>query len=170
MKSPRVGMSATPRTATARRAVIATVIAEQNINSQNQLVEELAKLGFKVTQATLSRDLEIIGAVKATGNDGYVRYFVPSDKDTSLHTPGSDMVLVRAISELLLSAVSSGVMLVLHTPPGAAQFLAGHIDRGNLFDTLGTVAGDDTIFMVARSEDSAKNICLELLALAESGK
>jgi transcriptional regulator of arginine metabolism len=61
-------------------------------------------------------------------------------------------------------------MLVLHTPPGAAQFLAGHIDRGNLFDTLGTVAGDDTIFMVARSENSAKNICLELLALAESGK
>jgi len=124
--------------------------------------------GFNVTQATLSRDLEGLGATKKQGVNG-AHYVVSNTANTSLRAEGSQPALVRALHELLLRAESSQVMVVVHTPPGGAQFLAGHLDRSGCFDTLGTVAGDDTIFLVARNKVHAKKICSDLVALAESG-
>lgn len=159
-----------PQTVSSRRSLIAELVNSQNIHSQNELLELLLGKGFSVTQATLSRDLESIGAIKAHGISGEpAHYVVSADADTSLRAEGSQPALVRALHELLLSAEFSQVMVVVHTPPGGAQYLAGHLDRSGCFDTLGTVAGDDTIFMVARDENQAKKICSELVALAESG-
>jgi len=159
-----------PQTVSSRRSLIAELVNSQNIHSQNELLDLLQDKGFSVTQATLSRDLESLGAVKAHGLSGTAaHYVVSSDTNTSLRAEGSQPALVRALHELLLSAEFSQVMVVVHTPPGGAQYLAGHLDRSGCFDTLGTVAGDDTIFMVARNENQAKKICSELVALAESG-
>lgn len=159
-----------PQTVSSRRSLIAELVSSQNIQSQNVILELLRGRGFSVTQATLSRDLEALGATKAPGSKAApAHYVISSETDTSLRTEGSLPSLVRALHELLLSAEFSQVMVVIHTPPGGAQYLAGHLDRSGCFDTLGTVAGDDTIFMVARDQEDAKKICSELVALAESG-
>jgi Arginine repressor len=150
--------------------LISELVSDQQVTSQQDLLELLRKRGFVVTQATLSRDLEALGAIKRNSeNEPIAHYVVPIETNTALRSDGAQAALVRSLHELLLSAEFSQVMVVVHTPPGGAQFLAGHLDRSGRFDTLGTVAGDDTIFLVARSEDHAKTICNDLVALAESG-
>ena len=159
-----------PATVSSRRSLVADLVSTNRVHSQQELLELLQAQGFSVTQATLSRDLEALGATKPSDPDGSgAHYIVPSESNTSLRAQGSRQALMRALHELLLSAEYSQVMVVVRTPPGGAQFLAGHLDRRGCFDTLGTVAGDDTIFLVARSEIEAKKICNDLVALAESG-
>ena len=159
-----------PATVSSRRSLVADLVSTNRVHSQQELLELLRTQGFSVTQATLSRDLEALGATKSLDPGGSGAYYiVPSESNTSLRAQGSQQALVRTLHELLLSAEYSQVMVVVRTPPGGAQFLAGHLDRSGCFDTLGTVAGDDTIFLVARSETEAKKICNDLVALAESG-
>ena len=159
-----------PATVSSRRSLVADLVSTNRVHSQQELLELLRTQGFSVTQATLSRDLEALGATKSLDPGGSGAYYiVPSESNTSLRAQGSQQALVRTLHELLLSAEYSQVMIVVRTPPGGAQFLAGHLDRSGCFDTLGTVAGDDTIFLVARSETEAKKICNDLVALAESG-
>ena len=159
-----------PATVSSRRSLVADLVSTNRVHSQQELLELLRTQGFSVTQATLSRDLEALGATKSLDPGGSGAYYiVPSESNTSLRAQGSQQALVRTLHELLLSAEYSQVMVVVRTPPGGAQFLAGHLDRSGRFDTLGTVAGDDTIFLVARSETEAKKICNDLVALAESG-
>jgi transcriptional regulator of arginine metabolism len=159
-----------PQTVSSRRSLIADLLTTRHVHNQSDLLELMRDKGFIVTQATLSRDLEALGATKAHGSGGTsAHYVVSSVANTSLRAEGSQPALVRALHELLLSAEFSQVMVVVHTPPGGAQFLAGHLDRSGCFDTLGTVAGDDTIFLVARNAQHAKKICSDLVALAESG-
>ena len=159
-----------PTTVSSRRSLVADLVSTNRVHSQQELLELLRTQGFSVTQATLSRDLEALGATKSLDPGGSGAYYiVPSESNTSLRAQGSQQALVRTLHELLLSAEYSQVMIVVRTPPGGAQFLAGHLDRSGCFDTLGTVAGDDTIFLVARSETEAKKICNDLVALAESG-
>ncbi len=160
----------TPQTVSSRRSLIADLVSTHQVHSQHELLELVRVKGFTLTQATLSRDLEALGATKARDASGSgAHYIVPSEANTSLRAEGSQQALVRALHELLLSAECSGAMVVVHTPPGGAQFLAGHLDRSGCFDTLGTVAGDDTIFLVARSEVQANKICDDLVSMAESG-
>ena len=159
-----------PQTVSSRRSLVADLVSANRVHSQQELLDLMRGKGFSVTQATLSRDLEALGATKSPDPEGSgAHYIVPSESNTSLRVQGSQQALVRALHELLLSAEYSQVMVVVHTPPGGAQFLAGHLDRSGCFDTLGTVAGDDTIFLIARSETQAKKICNDLVALAESG-
>ncbi|MCH9831508.1 MAG: arginine repressor [Actinomycetia bacterium] len=159
-----------PQTVSSRRSLISELVSDHQVTSQQDLLELLRKRGFVVTQATLSRDLEALGAIKRNSeNEPIPHYVVPIETNTALRSDGAQAALVRSLHELLLSAEHSQVMVVVHTPPGGAQFLAGHLDRSGRFDTLGTVAGDDTIFLVARSEDHAETICNDLVALAESG-
>jgi transcriptional regulator of arginine metabolism len=130
----------------------------------------LAEEGISVTQATLSRDLEALGAVKRMDASGQVRYEITHviETDTSLPMTLSEQSLARAAHELLLRAEAAGNIAVLHTPPGAAQFFAGQLDRSAAFDTVGTVAGDDTIIIVNRSPEDAVKLCQSLLELAEA--
>lgn len=160
-------MNGSPRTATARRARIAALLATHEVTSQEELGHLLARDGVHVTQATLSRDLVALGAVKA--GDGRQHYVIDAaaEGDTSIPLAGQEAAVARVVSELLVRAESAGQIAVLHTPPGAAQFLAGHLDRSPTFDTVGTVAGDDTIIIVMRTEQDAQELCQALLRMAD---
>ena len=138
-----------PATKAARHGVIVETIRTREVRSQPELLAVLAEVGITVTQATLSRDLEELGAVKLRGVDGGAgRYVIPED-GAPRPTGGTDR-LDRMLAELLLSHSASGNLAVLRTPPGAAQYLASVIDRAALEDVVGTIAGDDTILVVAR--------------------
>ena len=156
-----------PHTVTARRARIAQLLATHDIVSQEELGQLLAQDGVHVTQATLSRDLLALGAVKSS--DDRHRYVIDRSNgtDTSIPLPGQDAAVARAVAELLVRAEAAGQIAVLQTPPGAAQFLAGHLDRSTAFDTVGTVAGDDTIIIVMRTPKDAKDLCQTLLRMAD---
>lgn len=160
-------MTGSPRTATARRARIASLIATHQIGSQEELGHLLAGDGIHVTQTTLSRDLVALGATKATDVDGHAHYVLDSAGDTSIPLAGSDTSLARVANELLLRAESAGNIAVLHTPPGAAQFFAGHLDRSQAFEPVGSVAGDDTVIIVMRSPEQAEELCTSLLRMAD---
>jgi transcriptional regulator of arginine metabolism len=162
-------MTGSPRTMTARRARIATIIATTLIGSQEELGTALAAEGIHVTQATLSRDLDAIGALKSVDEEGR-QYYSLSDhaaSDTSIPSVESDTTLVRTAAELVVRAEAAGNIVVVHTPPGAAQFLAGQLDRSTMLDCVGCVAGDDTILIVLRTPDDAHDYCATLLTVAE---
>jgi transcriptional regulator of arginine metabolism len=154
-----------PVTKTARQARITTLIREKAIRSQTELVELLAAEGIQVTQATLSRDLEELGALKLRAADGGPGgYFIPEDGNPALRRPEQAPArLQRLLKELLTGTDSSGNLAVLRTPPGAAQFLASALDRAGLPEVVGTIAGDDTILVVAR-QSGADGTTGELLA------
>jgi transcriptional regulator of arginine metabolism len=154
-----------PRTMNARRARIRTILEVREVASQAELGQLLAAEGIEATQATLSRDLDAIGAIKATSADGHVRYVVPGDATPRID-PGVDGV-ARLAAELLLSAEPAMNMAVLRTPPGGAMYLAGSLDRSGTPEVVGTVAGDDTVFVVTRSEADAASLCRRLLQLAD---
>lgn len=128
-------------TAAARRRLVRSLITSSAIGSQAELVTLLASEGHDVTQATVSRDLQVIGATKADG-ERYVLSGEPDPEEAVRH-------LARSIDEFVESIRSSGSMVVLKTPPGAAQVVAAAIDNAPVDGVLGTVAGDDTIVVVA---------------------
>ncbi|MET7949976.1 arginine repressor [Micromonospora sp. NPDC005324] len=140
-----------PLTRAARHARIVELIRERTIRSQTELADLLAADGVGVTQATLSRDLEELGAVKVRGGDGPAVYLIPEDGQRPLRdAEAAPARLVRLLRELLNGVDSSGNIAVLRTPPGAAQYLASALDRAGLPEIVGTIAGDDTILVVAR--------------------
>ncbi|MEV8505909.1 arginine repressor [Actinoplanes sp. NPDC051475] len=135
-----------PGTRAARHARIVDLIRDKAVRSQTELAELLALDGVQVTQATLSRDLEELRAVKAGGV-----YVIPEDGLPALRpVEQAPARLIRLLRELLNSVDVSGNLVVLRVPPGAAQFLASALDRSGLPDVVGTIAGDDTILVVAR--------------------
>jgi transcriptional regulator of arginine metabolism len=142
----------TPETTRAgRQARIVAILSSAPISSQSELAARLAGEGIDVTQATLSRDLEELGAVKLRGADGGVGvYIVPEDGSPVRGVSGGTDRMSRLLGELLVSTDASGNLALLRTPPGAAHYLASAIDRAALPEVVGTVAGDDTILVVAR--------------------
>ncbi|GGK25006.1 arginine repressor [Pilimelia terevasa] len=136
----------------ARHARITTLVRQRPVRSQAELAALLDGEGIQVTQATLSRDLEELGAVKARGG-GAGAYVIPEDNsDPLVPAESAPARLHRLLRDLLTGADASGTIAVLRTPPGAAQFLASAIDRAGLAEILGTIAGDDTILVVARDD------------------
>ncbi|MGD9528573.1 arginine repressor [Pseudonocardia sp.] len=144
------------RAPAARRARIVDLVASRPVHSQAELLDLLEADGIDITQATLSRDLDELGAVKLRGPEGPV-YVIPSEgvytlpaEDPVRRHGGGPARLARVLGEMLLSAEGSGNLAVLRVPAGAAQYVAGVLDRSGLHDVLGTIAGDDTILVVAR--------------------
>lgn len=133
-----------------RHARIELILSTRKIRSQAELQEHLAVDGIEATQATLSRDLDELGAVKVRDTDGGSVYFVPEEGTPAFPVGGGEGRLARLLSELLVSADASGNTAVLRTPPGGAQYLASALDRARLPEVVGTIAGDDTIFVLAR--------------------
>ncbi|MEO9330518.1 arginine repressor [Gordonia aurantiaca] len=134
-----------------RHARIVEILATHQVRSQTELQRLLAREGIEATQATLSRDLDELGAVKLRAADGGAGvYVVPEDGTPVRGVSGGTDRLSRLVSELLVSTDSSGNLAVLRTPPGAAHYLAAALDRARLPDVVGTIAGDDTILVVAR--------------------
>ncbi|WIM94647.1 arginine repressor [Actinoplanes oblitus] len=146
-----------PITRAGRHARIVELIRSRTVRSQTELADLLAAEGVQVTQATLSRDLEELNAVKVSG-----AYLIPEDGKRPLReTTGQGPArLIRLLRELLTGVDASGNIAVLRTPPGAAQFLASALDRSGLSDVVGTIAGDDTILVVARDNGPTSGAAL----------
>src|SRR4029450_12657350 len=147
-----------PVTRAGRHARIVELIRERAVRSQTELAELLAADGVQVTQATLSRDLEELGAVKVSG-----AYLIPEDGKRPLReAEQAPARLIRLLRELLTGVDASGNVAVLRTPPGAAQFLASALDRARPTGVVGTIAGDDTILVVARDVTGGRALGDEL--------
>ena len=153
-----------PTSRTARQAMIAELLEDHVVTSQAQLTDLLAAENVDVTQATLSRDLDEMGAKKIRSVSGPNRYTLPGN--ATPNTGGQVDRLRRTISELLVSTDHSGLFAVLTTPPGAAQYLASIIDRAPLRYVVGTVAGDDTIFVIAREPMTGEQLANYFAALS----
>jgi transcriptional regulator of arginine metabolism len=149
----------TAATRAGRQARIVTLLSSNSVSSQSELASMLGEEGIEVTQATLSRDLEELGAVKLRGADGGVGvYIVPEDGSPVRGVTGGTERMSRLLGELLVSTDASGNLAVLRTPPGAAHYLASAIDRAALPYVVGTIAGDDTIFVMAREPMTGADI------------
>jgi transcriptional regulator of arginine metabolism len=162
------------RTKNARRRRIVEILERSSVPSQARLADLLAADGHDVTQATLSRDLDELGAVKAVTLDGTSMYAVPGEGgDRGLVSAVTEQEarsrLTRVAGEVLVSADSSANLVVLRTPPGAAQYLASVLDHTVLPDVIGTVAGDDTVLLITRDPDGGAAVAAAMLRLAESG-
>lgn len=168
-----------PATKTARQQYIVEVLSRYPIRSQTELGDRLAGAGIAATQATLSRDLDELGAVRVRDGDGSLVYAVPGEGGDRTPRPTPDQPgvaqqrLARVSGELLVSAVASANLVVLRTPPGAAQFFASALDHAELDFVLGTIAGDDTVLVVARETDDGtggQQVADHLLALARRNR
>lgn len=159
-----------PPTKAARHAAITRVLARSPIRSQGELAAALAEEGLHVTQATLSRDLVELRAVRIRLPDRTLAYAVPGEGgDRTPHIEDGEQVtarLARLCGELLVTAEASGNLVVLRTPPGAAQFLASAIDRSVLPGVMGTIAGDDTVLVIAAEADGGPALAQRFYELA----
>ena len=161
-----------PSSKSARHAKIVEILGSRQVRSQAELAAALNAAGVQVTQATLSRDLDELGAVKLRVPDGGLPVYVVPEDGSPIAARGTEDErphrLARLLGELLVSAESSGNMVVLRTPPGASNFLASALDRARLPEVLGTVAGDDTILVVARDPNGGRQLADRLAGLAKS--
>lgn len=160
-------------TKTARQARIVDLLERQQVRSQTELAQLLASAGVSVTQGTLSRDLVEVGAVRIRGAQGHLVYAVPAeggDRTPQLGESASfESRLARLCGEVLVSAEVTDNLVVLRTPPGAAQYFASAIDRVGWEKILGTIAGDDTILLIGRKATDGAEIAAQLLAMSEGG-
>lgn len=136
----------------ARRRLIRTILTKHPVSSQQELVELLAARGHEITQATASRDLSAVGAAK--DGDSYVL----AGDGTRRATPG----LQHALDEFAELILASGNLVIIKTPPGAAHLLAAALDGADLDEVLGTVAGDDTILVVAAPGVEGETLKIQL--------
>jgi transcriptional regulator of arginine metabolism len=160
-----------------RHQRIADLLGKHQVRSQSALAELLAAEGFSVTQATLSRDLDELGAMRIRDNDGALIYALRSEGGDGSPRPATDSSeletrLRRLLGELLVTAEGSANLVVLRTPPGAAQFLASaldHADRhGVTAGVMGTIAGDDTVLVICRDPLGGPELARRLSAAAAS--
>jgi transcriptional regulator of arginine metabolism len=144
--------------------MIAKFIKQGGVESQSHLVKLLAREGVKVTQATASRDLEDLGAIRIRDAGGEFQYAI-SDEATS--KPAS-------AANLILSVTASGNLAVVRTPPGGAQLLASAIDRnslnGSLKSAIGTIAGDDTVLVVSKTANGGAELAKSISVFATGTK
>jgi len=143
---------------TSRQHRIVQLLAEVAVTSQTQLVELLQSAGIEATQATVSRDLEDIGAIKVRVPGGDLVYALPEHSNEQIAPPDH---LKRVLSDWVAEVKHSHNLVVVRTPPGSAHVVASALDRSGLDGVLGTVAGDDSIMIVATEDVSG-------MALAET--
>jgi transcriptional regulator of arginine metabolism len=139
------------------------MLEEQAISSQGQLVELLAAEGVLATQATVSRDLEDLGAVKVRIPGGTLAYAFP---EHSKDAASPDDHLRRGRGAFVVDVAHSANLVVLRTPPGSAHVVASALDRAGDPDVLGTVAGDDTLILVCAESVGGGSVAGRLAALA----
>jgi transcriptional regulator of arginine metabolism len=148
---------------TQRQHRIAQLLAASSVTSQTQLVELLADDGVHATQATVSRDLEELGAVKVRVPGGDTVYAIP-ELPHDQRAPEDH--LRRMLSDWVVDVAPSANLVVLRTPPGSAHVVASALDRAGLPDVLGTVAGDDTLLVIATGATGGARVAKKLQTLA----
>jgi len=151
-------------TTTSRHRALRSIIAEHPVSNQGDLVGLLAARGFDVTQATVSRDLQAVGAVKARDAAGSLRYVLSSNSVAD--SPHG--ALARALAEYAETILVSGNLVVVKTPPGAAHVVALAVDGTVVPGVLGTVAGDDTMLIVVDEETGGTNVARYLEGLGDN--
>jgi len=153
-----------PRQKTLRQKEILRIIEEKAISTQEELVAELQKRGFRASQATLSKDIRELGLVKVPTADGGYRY--TAEFRSQIETPRA--VLIRRFHECVTDFELAGAIVVVRTIPGYAPSIAYEIDRSNWEEVTGTIAGDDTIFIACPSQKEARALEKRLQELMES--
>lgn len=158
-----------PTTKTARQARILDLVTGGDIHSQAELAELLAADGIQVTQATLSRDLVELEAVRVRSPRGGMVYAIPlagADRApaSGITRESTEAKLAALCRELLVTAEGSANLVLLRTPPGAAQYFASAIDHSVSPEILGTIAGDDTIMVVTRGASASRDLVDRLMA------
>ena len=164
-----VDSAAAPLTKAARQARVVELLGAGPVASQTELGRLLAATGVQVTQATVSRDLEELGAVKVRTERGTSYAVPPEGRPRPGTAEAVDARLGRLLEELCVSAEATGEVVVVRTPPGGAHLLGSALDRAGLPEVAGTVAGDDTVLLVTRSPATpvAATLAERLLRLAE---
>lgn len=146
-----------------RQHRIARLLADHAVTSQAHLVELLAADGITATQATVSRDLEDLGAIKVRVAGGDSAYAIP-ELPTNQRAPEDH--LRRVFSDWVVEVAHSGNLVILRTPPGSAHVVASALDRSALAGVLGTVAGDDTLLVVVAEGAGGASVARALSDLA----
>lgn len=149
-----------------RQAAVVDLVSREPIRSQEQLRQRLVQRGFDVTQATLSRDIKELGLVKRASDGSYQP--APDDDPTATATDAARHMLQRALVDYLAGLQQSQQLLVLRTGAGEAQPLALAIDKARLPEILGTIAGDDTVLVIAQDARAARSLILQFEGLAAS--
>ena len=144
-----------------RQAQILELIREQDIETQNQMMEALALRGIKSTQATLSRDIKELRLVKKLSVNGVYCYATPAQDDTNER----EIRLRKIFRECVVSYDTAQNLIVIHTLPGLANAAAAALDHMEIPELVGTIAGDDTAFLAMRSSSSAQAFATEIEAM-----
>jgi len=175
---PALSALTTVNTRRARHQRIADLLGRHQVRSQTALADLLAEEGVSVTQATLSRDLDELGAVRIRDADGTLVYALRSEGGDGSPRIASEPSalearLKRLLGELLVTAEGSANLVVLRTPPGAAQFLASAIDHadnhGVTAAVMGTIAGDDTVLVICREPAGGPDLARQFVQAAHRG-
>ena len=148
---------------TQRQHLVARLIESQAIANQQALVDQLAAEGVIATQATVSRDLEDLGAIKVRMPGGESAYAIPA---LPKEQRAPEDHLRRVFGDWVVEVATSDNLVVIRTPPGSAHVVASALDRSGLAGILGTVAGDDTILIVVASDIGGATIAAQLSDLA----
>jgi transcriptional regulator of arginine metabolism len=148
---------------TQRQHLVARLIESQAIANQQALVDQLAAEGVIATQATVSRDLEDLGAIKVRMPGGESAYAIPA---LPKEQRAPEDHLRRVFGDWVVEVATSDNLVVIRTPPGSAHVVASALDRSGLAGILGTVAGDDTILIVVASDIGGATIAVQLSDLA----
>jgi transcriptional regulator of arginine metabolism len=150
-------------TKTQRQHKIAKILETEQVTAQAHLVELLAADGVVATQATVSRDLEELGAIKVRIPGGETVYAIP---ELPKERVAPEDHLRRVLGDWVVEVRQSGNLVVLRTPPGSAHVVASAIDRAGLDAIVGTVAGDDTLLVVANEKLGGAKVAKRLSGLA----
>lgn len=142
------------------------LLDQAQFGSQAELAEALAGEGFTVSQPTLSKDLLELGAVRQRAADGSLVY-AAADAGGGAAAAGK---LARSCAELVVSMRHAGTQILLKTPPGAAQYFASHVDAAGLRGLLGTIAGDDTVLLIATCDEAAEDIVAAISEMTKTGR
>ncbi|MFC7537555.1 arginine repressor [Sphingomonas sp. GCM10030256] len=141
-----------------RQRAITHLVRSNTLGSQEELADRLAEMGIAATQATISRDLDHLGAMKVRRN-GTVHYAMPDQIGTA---DWSARRLEAILREWVRSAEAAGNLVVLRTPPGSAHMVGVALDQAALPEIAGTICGDDTIFLAVRPPASADDVVRRL--------
>ena len=158
-------------TKTARQQLIVDLLSRHAVRSQGDLVDLLEAQGVNATPSTVSRDLVELDAVRVRHDGTGLVYAVPSEGGDRTPRPptgssASQSRLAKIVRELLVTAEASANLVVLRTPPGAAQYLASAIDHSAPHDVLGTIAGDDTVLLICRDPAGGEAVVARFTDLA----